>query len=104
MIICVNKIISQMNLHQDPGAFAWATFMAFIAFFLLGSHCFLGQQLLSSSEEIMYASYECIWYSQTMHFRKLFMIMRELALREMEISGIGYKFNRKTFTEVTLNK
>lgn len=71
-----------------------------LALIRFGSICFVAEWLKGKADDLLDASYDCDWLSQSKSFRKSLLIMRYFCLRETKIKVAKFNFSRKLFYEV----
>lgn len=65
-----------------------------------GILCWFGQRIKSLSNDLMDASYDCQWYTQSKSFKKSLMILRAACLQPIEFCVLNKSFSNETFYEV----
>lgn len=71
-----------------------------ISAFQFGTICYFSQRLTSRAVDLLNASYECSWYSQTPRFKSMLLILRSVCYNEIKICIGGKSFSHETFYKV----
>lgn len=66
----------------------------------LGLMCYFGQQVSSAADEITFASYECIWYSQPPSFTSSLKNLMSMSLKDVKIRVGTFDLSHATFCSV----
>lgn len=94
----------QTNVFDEPNIFIHGAICLATILIQFGSFCFFGQRLITSSAELLDASYECKWYEQTKSFKQTLIILRYVCQRELSLGVEDFMFSHESFYRVTTLK
>jgi hypothetical protein len=62
--------------------------------------CFFGERIITASDDIKLAAYDCDWLFQPLRFKKTLVILRTMAHRTLNIKACGVVLCHRTFARV----
>ena len=87
-------------MHKDFSRLLMAFVLSYAPLFQFGLLCFIGQRLISASEALMDATYNCEWHQRDRSFRRTLIIIREMCMQKFEFGVLSMSFSHENFKNV----
>lgn len=71
-----------------------------LTLFQFGLLCFVGQRVISASSDLLDATYECAWFSQSLRIKKMLVIVRIVCHREISFGFLSLSFSCESVKDV----